>query len=252
MLLSDDASFQRFISNINASTYSMTSGKGGAKIHVPLKSAKINFARQTLVVLVSRLPFETFGLDMERGAGGSLIGHVVFKERRMHAAPAGLGSFSAFLFDKGDDAGGPMQVKLSGVPGLALGLLAAEVACSVRDITQPSAFLGLSEKAETTCVCALRPAAWLSRSVQAGSAATDAEDRAASAPDQGARIVRWGDVASLAPLQESATVDIAAVEHRCIAKRRRGRSGAWRQSRLVARRKRGVARAQRRSAAEDE
>lgn len=98
-LLLTEQHFQKFLGAINSSSYSKTSGKGGAPLAVPVKQATPTWGKQAVLVVVSQSPFVTHSLSIERRAAGQYMASAGLKEKRKLAAPSGLGSFDACLFD---------------------------------------------------------------------------------------------------------------------------------------------------------
>ena len=98
-LLTTPEQFRKFVDAINSTTYSKTNGKGGAPIAVPIKRAKPKWGRQAVLVVVSRAPFVTHTLSIERRGKGQYWALAGLKDKRMLAAPSGLGSFDACIFD---------------------------------------------------------------------------------------------------------------------------------------------------------
>ena len=115
---------------VNDRMYSMTSGKGGAPINVPIKSVKPDWNRQAMFVHIDGHPFVTHKLTITREAPNRYRVGVVLTEtarhpvhllcrfptiqvymlrmshERMgawhthrHSAPSRLGSFDGCLFD---------------------------------------------------------------------------------------------------------------------------------------------------------
>ena len=99
VLLTTQQHFDRFVDSINSKTYSKTSGKGGARIHVPMKRAKPAWGRQAVLVVISGAPFARHQLSIERRARGEYWALAKLVEKRYLAAPSGLGSFDACVFD---------------------------------------------------------------------------------------------------------------------------------------------------------
>jgi hypothetical protein len=99
VLLTTQAHFDRLVNAVNSSTYSKTSGKGGAPIVVPLKKAKPRWGKQAVLVVVSQSPFVRHQLSIERRGPGRYMALAKLVEKRMLAAPSGLGSFDACIFD---------------------------------------------------------------------------------------------------------------------------------------------------------
>lgn len=102
VLLTTQAQFDRFIDAVNDRTYSKTSGKGGAPIAVPIKRAKPLWGKQAVLAVITRSPFVTHQLSIERREAGDFWALAGLKEKRMLAAPSGLGSFDACIFDLAD------------------------------------------------------------------------------------------------------------------------------------------------------
>ena len=100
-LLTTQAQFGRFLEAVNCTTYSM-SGKGGAPILAPIKQARPKWGRQAVLVVVCRAPFATHQLSIEQRGAGAYWALACLKETRHLAAPSGLGSFDACIFDLTD------------------------------------------------------------------------------------------------------------------------------------------------------
>ena len=98
-LLTTQAHFDKFVGFINSRTYSMTNGKGGAPITVPMKRAKPRWGSEAVLAVISRSPFATHKLTIERRAKGDYWAMAKLTETRMLACPSGLGSFDACVFD---------------------------------------------------------------------------------------------------------------------------------------------------------
>ena len=101
-LLLNGQHFQTFLGAICSTTYSKTSGKGGAPVEVPVKWAKPKWGKQAVLVVVSRSPFARHSLSIDRRAAGKYMAFAGLKEKRDLAAPSGLGSFDACIFDLAD------------------------------------------------------------------------------------------------------------------------------------------------------
>ena len=114
VLLTTQAHFDEFLDSINSTSYSKTSGQGGARLDVPIKRARPAWGRQAVLVVVSRSPFATHKLSIERRARGEYWALAGLKEKRSLAAPSGLGSFDACIFDLADD-----DVSVAGAPAAA-------------------------------------------------------------------------------------------------------------------------------------
>ena len=99
VLLTTQQHFDRFVGAINSTSYSKTSGKGGAPLAVPMKRAKPKWGKQAVLVVVSGSPFATHKLSIERRARGEYWALAGLKEKRELAAPSGLGSFDACIFE---------------------------------------------------------------------------------------------------------------------------------------------------------
>jgi hypothetical protein len=103
VLLTTEDHFARFVAAINSTTYSKTSGKGGAPIAVPIKKARPCWGKQAVLVVVSRSPFVTHKLSIDRRSKGDYWALAGLKDKRALAAPSGFGSFDACIFDLADD-----------------------------------------------------------------------------------------------------------------------------------------------------
>ena len=101
---------------VNSHTYSMTSGKGGAPITVPIKSVKANWSRQAMFVHIDERPFVTHKLTVVREAANRYRATAVLTEDKRQSAPSGLGSFDACLFDLAPDDQ-PSQIQMFLDPG---------------------------------------------------------------------------------------------------------------------------------------
>ncbi|KAL1504248.1 hypothetical protein AB1Y20_010657 [Prymnesium parvum] len=116
-VLTSQAGVDRLVEKVNRRTYSMQRGGGGKPIHVPLQSAKINFARHALLVVVADNPCHSYDLESWRSVGGA-AGHyaaaVALRKLPIHSTPSCLGHFSAWEVPL---LNGPVQlVTLSGAP----------------------------------------------------------------------------------------------------------------------------------------
>ena len=106
---------ERMVGSINSHTYSMTSGKGGAPIAVPIKSVKVNWSRQAMFVHIMQQPFMTHKLEVRREGPNHYSASATLLENRQLAAPSGLGSFDACLFDLApEDEPSKLQMFLQG------------------------------------------------------------------------------------------------------------------------------------------
>ena len=99
VLLRTQAQFDKFIESINVKSYSMTAGQGGKPITVPMKRAKPRWDEQVVLAVVSRSPFVTHKLSIERRAKGEYWALAKLEDKRSLSAPSGLGSFDACVFD---------------------------------------------------------------------------------------------------------------------------------------------------------
>ena len=102
-LLTTQPQFDKFVRSVNDTSYSKTSGKGGARLDEPVKRARPAWGRQAVLVVVSRAPFARHQLCIERRARGEYWALAKLVEKRGLAAPSGLGSFDACVFDLADD-----------------------------------------------------------------------------------------------------------------------------------------------------
>jgi hypothetical protein len=91
VLLTTQEQFDRFVGAINSTSYSKTSGKGGAPLAVPMKKAKPKWGKQAVLAVVCRSPFAKHQLQIERRAEGEYWALAGLKEKRELAAPSGLG-----------------------------------------------------------------------------------------------------------------------------------------------------------------
>ena len=98
-LLTAQADFNEFVECINSRTYSMTNGKGGQPIAVPMKRARPKWGKQAVLVVVSGSPHVTHEISIERRAKGDYWALAKLKEKRNLSAPSGLGSYDACVFD---------------------------------------------------------------------------------------------------------------------------------------------------------
>ena len=98
MLLKEQSQLDEFCDCINDRTYSMTSGKGGQKVQVAIKKAKIDWSRQAVVVIVSEAPFQKHALQIERSGNKRYSAIAIKVENSRMSAPSGLGAFDAFVF----------------------------------------------------------------------------------------------------------------------------------------------------------
>jgi hypothetical protein len=98
-LFTTQQQFDRFLGSINSTSYSKTSGKGGKSLDVPIKRARPKWGRQAVLAVVSRSPFVTHTVSVERSVKGDYKAVAVLKEKRNLASPSGLGSFDACIFD---------------------------------------------------------------------------------------------------------------------------------------------------------
>lgn len=113
-LLTTQAHLGRFLDAVNDVSYSKTSGKGGAPLAVPIKRARPQWGRQAVLVVVSRAPFATHKLSIEQRGPGEYWALAGLQEKRQLAAPSGLGSFDACLFDLTDGESSAVTMRLQG------------------------------------------------------------------------------------------------------------------------------------------
>ena len=114
-LLTTQAQFDRFLDAVNCTSYSKTSGKGGVPLAAPIKRARPKWGRQAVLVVVCRAPFATHQLSIEQRGSGDYWALACLKEKRQLAAPSGLGSFDACIFDLADgDSAASITMMLQG------------------------------------------------------------------------------------------------------------------------------------------
>ena len=114
-LLTTQAQFHRFLDAVNCTADSKTSGKGGAAIMAPIKQARPKWGLQAMLVVVCRAPFATHQLSIEQRGPGAYWALACLKEQRHLAAPSGLGSFDACIFDLSDgDPATSITMRLQG------------------------------------------------------------------------------------------------------------------------------------------
>ena len=109
------AQLEKMTGSINSHTYSMTSGKGGAPIAVPLKSLRVDWSRQALFAHIDQRPFATHELSIVRLGANHYRAAATLTEDKRQSAPSGLGSYDACLFELApEDEASKLQVFLDG------------------------------------------------------------------------------------------------------------------------------------------
>ena len=119
VILTKQVHLAELLDSVNEHTYSMTSGKGGAPIAVPLKKAKIDWRCQAVLVFVSESPYAQHSLQIHREAPNRYSAVATQTAKGMGSAPRGLVSFDACIFDLApeDEPAAGLHVALEGVTG---------------------------------------------------------------------------------------------------------------------------------------